>query len=141
MNLRRGLIRLLTVGAGVYWIVAGVNALNGYRSPADMPGASDFVFRASDHKFYSVTSPPGATCESGRAFFSAEIQKRYGVSLPADACAHAAKSKAALARRQGRREALGILGSALSAFAGLAAAVAAAWWIVGGFLSRPPKPT
>lgn len=136
MNIRRGVVRLLVVGSGIYWLAVAASAVDVLHNPPDAPAGDQYVLQAADHRYYSVQAPPGASCQNAWAIISAEARQHYGVDLPLDACAHATESRAGLEAMQGRHDAMQRLGYALAVYAGLAAAVAAIWWVLAGFLAR-----
>lgn len=136
MNARRGLVRLLIVASGVYWICAVAVAVDSYGSPPDAPPASAFVLLGSDGKTYVVEpNEVGPTCERSRAAIDQLVQEAYRATLVADACAREPETRRQLAAKQGRREVARRLGVAAAVFAAIVAAVAAACWIVAGFRS------
>jgi hypothetical protein len=136
MNVRRGLIRVLIMAAGLFWLVAAADTLNTYRSAPPRPDG--WILQTEEGSYYQVETAGGRACESAIGDIAKDFKARGMGALPADACAHREANRETLRARDGRRAALDVLGGYAIGFIVVSGLIAAAWWAARGFL--PPRP-
>jgi len=137
VNVRRGLIRVLIMAAGLFWLVAAADTFNAYGSA---PARDGLILRTEEGSYYQVEIPGGQTCETGIGEIARDFGARGMGTLREDACTHHEANQEALRARDGRRAAVDVLSGYAIGFAVVAGLIAAAWWAGRGFLpARAPS--
>ena len=139
MNVRRGMIRLLIVSAGAYWLVAGLDSLDAYRSEPSATPAGAYVLKSAEGKFVTIAIDPPGTCERLLSGIITDVKKSEGLTIAPGACADSEANRETLRQRAGRKSAAELLGRYAGVFALISAAIGAIWWIAAGFRSGRQK--